>query len=175
METWKPIKDYEGLYEISDCGRVKSLDRWDSLNRLKIGKILNCCDNGSGYMIVNLKAFGKQNIKTIHRLVAEAFIPNPNNLPCVNHKDGNKQNNNVDNLEWCTHSENMKHAFRTGLSFQKKGEFNSQHKLTQDDVDYIRTHYKKYDPEYGFAALGRKFGVSQTTVKMIVWNRMWTV
>lgn len=107
-EEWKDIKEYEKTYQISDFGRVKSL---------KFGKekILKLKKNSGGYLEVLL--YGKQSKKTyrVHRLVAEAFIPNPNNLPEVNHIDGNKENNNIYNLEWVTGSENKKHAYKTGL------------------------------------------------------------
>lgn len=114
-ENWKPVKDYEGIYEVSDTGLVRSLDRVDRLNRFKKGTLKAPCDNGRGYLCVNLKAHGKQAQKTIHRLVATAFIPNPDNLPVINHIDGNRGNNDISNLEWCTQLENMRHAFKTGL------------------------------------------------------------
>ena len=92
IEVWKDIKDYEGLYQISNLGRVKSLNRIDSLGRNVPEKIKAIVDNGNGYKVVNLKRNGKQKLCTVHRLVAEAFIPNPDNLPCINHKDENKTN-----------------------------------------------------------------------------------
>lgn len=101
-EIWKSIEGYEGLYEVSNLGRVRSLDKIDSLGRLHRGKIKNTQVN-FGYCVVML--FNKKRYKNfrIHRLVAKAFIPNPDNLPCVNHKDEDKTNNCVDNLEWCDH------------------------------------------------------------------------
>lgn len=103
-EIWRPIKGYEGLYEVSNLGRVRSLDRWCSHRRgkqLKKGKILLGGKDYDGYRLVLLYKEGKRKTFKVHRLVAEAFIPNPNNLPQVNHKDENKLNNSVDNLEWC--------------------------------------------------------------------------
>ena len=90
-EIWKEIKDYEGLYQVSNLGRVKSST-----------KILKNRLSKRGYYIVTLYKNGKSTTKWVHRLVAEAFIPNPDNLPQVNHKDEDKLNNRVDNLEWCT-------------------------------------------------------------------------
>lgn len=84
--------------------------------KLHKGKVLNTWSDKIGYMIVGLNIYNKYKLKKVHRLVAEAFIPNPENKSEVNHKDGNKSNNNVDNLEWTTHQENMKHAYNTGLS-----------------------------------------------------------
>ena len=114
LEIWKDIKDYEGLYQVSNLGRVRSLPKVDRLGRVHNGKIKAQVNNGSGYLIVNLKHNGKQKMKTVHRLVAETFISNDDNLPEINHIDGNKVNNRVDNLEWCTRSENVKHAIKNG-------------------------------------------------------------
>lgn len=102
IELWKPVKHYEGLYEISNLGRLKSLDTFKHK-----GKIKNIRLDKDGYYIATLNKQTKQQTVKIHRLVAEAFIPNPNNFPQVNHKDENKQNNCVDNLEWCTQQYNM--------------------------------------------------------------------
>ena len=96
-EEWRPVKGYEGLYEVSNMGRVKSLHASQEII-LKQGEYPN------GYMGANLSKDGTANMKLVHRLVAIAFIQNPNNYEEVNHKDGNKKNNTVDNLEWCTRS-----------------------------------------------------------------------
>lgn len=170
-EKWKDIKGYEGLYQVSDLGRVRSLDREDRLGRFKLGKIKAPCDNGRGYLCVNLKKDSKQKNKSVHRLVAEAFLPNPDNLPEINHKDGNKANNQVSNLEWCTRSENAKHAFKTGLNKQLKGVNNPQAKLTEADIAFIRSNCKPYDKEYSYAALARKYKVSEITIKYVVWGK----
>ena len=105
-EIWKPIKGYEGLYQVSNFGRVKSL---------KFGKekILKQSKNKkTGYLHVVLCKNGILKTFRVHRLVAEAFLDNPNNLPCVNHKDENKTNNNVDNLEWCNAKYNLNYGNR---------------------------------------------------------------
>lgn len=114
MEVWKAVKDYEGLYEVSNLGRIRSVSRiikkgcWKGYDKLIESKILSPSINNSGYKIINLsKPNHKAICRSIHRLVAEAFIPNPNNLTDVNHKDEDKMNNNVENLEWLTHKENM--------------------------------------------------------------------
>ena len=114
-EIWKDIVGYKGLYQVSNLGRVRSLGRFDSLNRWHDGKILSDCDNGNGYRVVGFNVDGKQKLFTVHRLVALAFIPNQTNRNCINHIDGNKSNNSVENLEWCTSSENMIHAVNKGL------------------------------------------------------------
>ena len=108
-EEWKPIKGYEGFYEISNLGRVKCIQQirevGHSPNRVrklfKVDRLLNPWDNGRGYRVVSFGASGVRKNYYVHRLVAEHFIPNPNGLEEVNHKDFNKSNNHVDNLEWC--------------------------------------------------------------------------
>ena len=112
-EIWKDIKGYEGIYQISNLGNVKSLQRIDSNNHLVKEKILKSSSNGigKGYLWVKLGRKGKK--EKIHRLVAKAFIPNPNNKKEVNHIDGNTHNNKVDNLEWVTHKENCLHCVYT--------------------------------------------------------------
>ena len=110
-EIWRDIKGYEGLYQVSNLGRVRSVthDIVDSLGRrsTKEGKILSLRKSSqTGYPTINLLKDGDTTSCNIHRLVAEAFIPNPNNLPCVNHKDESRDNNCVDNLEWCSYQYN---------------------------------------------------------------------
>ena len=112
-EEWKPIPGYEGLYEVSNYGRVRSF-KWSSN-----GKILSPSKCGSGYCFVNLCKDGKAKLRTIHRLVAEAFIPNPNNLPLVNHQDECKENNYFENLEWCSSAYNNSYGTRTRRAVEK--------------------------------------------------------
>ena len=111
----------------------------------------------------------------LHRLIAETFIPNPDKSPCVTHKDGNKLNNSVDNLEWVTYSENNIHARKTRLNPYKVlyGEQSRHHKLTQNDVDYIRKFYKKYDRVFGGRALAKQFNVSESCISKIVQGISW--
>lgn len=96
-EIWKDIKDFEGLYQVSNFGRVKSFSRGEHLLRLS---------GGRKYIQVILCKEGKTYARLVHRLVAEAFISNSNNLPCINHKDENPKNNRADNLEWCSYQYN---------------------------------------------------------------------
>ena len=109
-EIWKDIEGYEGLYQVSSEGRIKSLSRLTSNGRKIAEKILKPSNNGWGYLQVILCKDGKHINHRIHRLVAQAFIPNPENKPEVNHIDENKENNNVDNLEWVTSKENSNHG-----------------------------------------------------------------
>ena len=109
-EIWREIRGYGGMYQVSSHGRVRSLDRVverKGRGTLFIkGRILTQSDDTHGYMKVNLTKHDKKRTFKVHRLVAIHFLDNPNNLPCVNHKDENKLNNNVDNLEWCTKAYN---------------------------------------------------------------------
>ena len=113
-EVWKDVQGYEGLYQVSNLGRVKSLERsvYHSKggNRIYPGKILNPSNNGDGYLFLYLSKNGTTKEYRVNRLVAEAFIPNPDNLEVVNHKDENKLNNSVENLEWCTVEYNNRYS-----------------------------------------------------------------
>lgn len=108
---WKKIKELNNLYKVSDTGLVK---------KAKTGKIMTPKPNYKGYQRITFNINGKRYIFRVHRLVAMAFIPNPNNLPQVNHKDGNKENNNVSNLEWVTNQQNYEHALKNNLVGWKK-------------------------------------------------------
>ena len=117
LEKWKNVKGYEELYEVSNLGKVKRkkhkrLDRNQILQEREVKVIY---PKNKRYAYLSLCKNGKVTQKTLHRIIAEAFIPNPHNYPCINHIDGNKQNNNIDNLEWCTYSHNNKEAYRLQL------------------------------------------------------------
>lgn len=127
IEIWHPCAGYETHYEVSNLGNVRSIERMVN-NRLHNGlrkspqKLLKAGKSKAGYFIVSFCVDGVKSNQTVHRLVARAFIPNETNKPQVNHKDGNKLNNHIDNLEWVTVSENGLHAYRVlGLSAWSKG------------------------------------------------------
>lgn len=124
-EIWKPVKGYEGFYEISTFGNIRSLDRIiinsKGVKRMVKSSIPKSRKSNRGYLRIQLHKNGTSKEFSIHRLVAEAFIPNPNNLPCVNHKDENPLNNHVDNLEWCTYKYNSNYGTsRERLSKSKR-------------------------------------------------------
>ena len=172
-EIWKDVKDYEGFYQVSNLGRVKSLDRFDRIHHHWKGKMLKLAMSRGGYLAVELNKNGKASKKSVHRLVAEVFVPNPLNKSMVNHLDGIKTHNTPDNLEWCTDSENKYHAYRNGLNKGPRGELQGSHKLTWDDIHYIREHYKPKDKQYSTGALGKKFNVRPSTIYKIITYQRW--
>lgn len=161
-EIWKHILDHPH-YSISKDGEVYS-------NKSK-KKLKANLSSSSGYYTVYVD--GKNRL--LHRLLAKTFIPNPNNLPCINHKDGCKTNNHLNNLEWCNYSYNNKHAYKTGLKrhWFTTGENTPRHKLTQIEIDYIKHNHKPYDKTCGTKALAEKYGITSSCVSMIVNNRNW--
>lgn len=171
-ELWKDIKGYEGCYQVSNLGRIKSLDRMTNNQYGEYfmkGRILkNSIIKDKGYCRVSLNNGNGKISKRVHRLVAEAFIPNPENKLEVNHKDGNKLNNCVSNLEWCTNKENIEHSIRTGLKKHCNGCSNSSSKFTEEDIIFIRKNYKKRDPMYGGVALARRYSCCPKTIYDIV-------
>lgn len=142
-EIWKDIKDFEKRYMVSNYGRIKSLSKFVNNNpkSKEIGyyskeKILKTFDNTKGYKLVKLYKDNKKYIKKVHRLVAETFIPNIENKPQVNHIDGNKQNNNIYNLEWVTNKENIKHAWENNMCKKRIGKENKlSKKVYQFDLN----------------------------------------
>ena len=128
-ELWKDIRGYEGFYQISNRGRIRSiavrryLGKYQRMEIIKREKIMTPTDNGHGYLVVHLKANNNRKVSYIHRLVAEHFIDNPENKPEVNHKDYNRHNNDVNNLEWVSRQENVNYSIeRTRQGIKKRWE-----------------------------------------------------
>ena len=161
IEEWRSVIGYEGLYEVSNTGQVRSFDRYVKYSNGRIhlhkGKVLSPIKDKDGYLQVNLCNNGKIHQIKIHRLVAQAFLLNPDNLPQVNHLDEDKTNNSVDNLEWCTVKYNnnygtrtiraketaIKNGYWTGLrSGLSKKEYNQ--KYYQDNRDKFREYRHQY-------------------------------
>lgn len=169
-EEWKDIKGYEGFYQISNFGRVKSLGGWCGTAKRK-EKIRSTSLTHDGYVKVRLIHQGKDKTMRVHRLVAETFIPNPKNKNTVNHIDGNKQNNTVSNLEWVDRTEQMLHAYNLGLKTSRTGSNNSNAKLTDEQIREIRKAYIPYSKEFGTVALAKKYGVTNRVIGLIVKNK----
>lgn len=153
-------------YDVSNMGRVR--------NRVT-GHILkqHTFENGYHGCVVSCGSRSDKRVIRVHIVVAELFVGNPLGYPEVNHKDGNKDNNKADNLEWCTHSYNITHAIENGLIKIGQGEKHGIAKLKQDDVDYIRAHYVSGDNQFGARALARKYGVHHSVVEGIIHNKRW--
>jgi hypothetical protein len=165
MENWKKIQGFEN-YSVSDLGRV----RRDTPGRgTQPGRFIVGGENNNGYKLVCLSKNGKNKTLFLHKLVADAFIPNPKNLPEVNHLNG-KDDNSAISLEWCTHSENMEHAFRTGLKIPVRGENLGTSKLTSIEVLEIRNLRNQ---GWKYSELTEKFGIHKSTVAQIVNNKTW--
>ena len=155
MEIWKDIKGFEGLYQVSNFGRVKSVDRLvdGSRGKRKIkSRIMKEYKNQFGYCMISLSKYGKSKQYSIHRLVAEEFIPNISELPQVNHIDGNKENNRADNLEWITNRDNVIHAYKNNL----------RNTIRIDKDMLIDLYINKKYPVYKIAKM---INVSQGTIR----------
>jgi len=166
-EFWKDINEHKGVYQISNLGKVRSLDRmvFNQYNSFfKKGKILSPYKTGRGYLSVEL--FNKQ--YKVHRLVAGEFIPNPNNNPEVNHINGIKTDNVSSNLEWVTSKENTQHALKNGLRFNNvKGEDSHLSKLTEKDILKIRNE------SMSNTHLSKIYGVHPQTILRIKNRKTW--
>ena len=154
-EEWRDVEGYEGLYQVSTLGNVRSRHsgEWRPLKKA-VGK--------DDYFTVRLCRNGKTKAFKAHRLVAMAFLPNPNNLPIVEHRDDNKLNCHVDNLFWSTYESNNRHSAKY-RHFCKGVRVNTA-KLTENDVKFIRGNYKPRDKKYGAVPLSKKFGTSLNTI-----------
>lgn len=164
-ENWKDIEGQEGRYQVSDLGNVRSSCRLKTNHLLKPNK-------NQRYRSVTLIFNGKKKQCNIHRLVAKAFIPNPDNKETVNHINFDKFDNRVVNLEWCTSIENTMHFFKNGKVNAKRGEENHNAKIDATTVIIIRECCEKFG--YGsYAKLARYFNISQSHVRDIVNKRRW--
>lgn len=165
IEIWKDVKGYEGRYTVSNLGQVKSF------LTLKIsGLLLNRNLDTAGYPIVKrYSGNDKGKTKKVHRLVAEAFIPNPNSLPQVNHLDGVKDNNCVANLEWCDGFGNQRHAWNIGLCKKRFGEDCNVSKATEKIILEIREKAGRVLMK----DMAKEYGMSKTNVSDIIKRRTW--
>lgn len=176
IEIWKDVVGYEGLYQISNLGRVKSLPRMVGAGNGYLSKerMLEICVSRNGYLFVPLCKNGKRKNHRIHRLIAQSFIPNPENKTQVNHIDHDIWNNNLDNLEWVTQSENMKHSFSNPKRKKPnvRGDNNPNSKLNLTKAEEIKNQYKS--GLYTQKELGNMFGVGQGQISRIILNKVWS-
>lgn len=180
QEIWKSVIGiengfYDGLYEVSNLGRWKLLprklpnSRGEGFRTTK--EKITTGTNSHGYRTVILK---KNRIKKqigLHILSAKAFLPNPQDFAYVNHKDGNRWNNTIENLEWCTPKENSRHAWDMGLIKATKGEERSTAKLTESQVKTMRDIYE--GGEYSYVKLGAMFGICASVARDVVTRKKW--
>lgn len=176
IENWKELKGHREIYEISDLGNVRTKTRNGARGKIVLGHSLSQHINSTGYFRVSLNLDGRSKSYFTHRLVAMLFVQKVEGKDCVNHIDGNKLNNRFDNLEWVTPSENQQHAFRTELKKPTLhyGEDSWFHKLTKEDVKYIRAAHKPWDKVFGSKPLAERFGVNQQTITDVVHGRSWS-
>lgn len=166
-ELWLPVADTEGNYYVSNLGRILTTE----YGQKKLTKVIKQSTHKNGYLVTRMKKESRVRPLKVHRLVAQAFIPNPNNLPQVNHIDGIKTNNVVTNLEWVTGSENIKHAFAIGLSCHK-GSKHPQSILTEEQVKEIRLTYTISNcTKTDFA---KKYGIATQTLDNVLSGRTWS-
>jgi hypothetical protein len=172
-EIWKDIEGYDGYYQISRLGRIKRVDAMingkGGVRRIRKGRILVQSIKSNGYYMVQLSVYSKEKLHTVHRLLALAFIPNPEKHPLVNHINGDRTDNRLENLEWCTHSHNITEGFK----YRSKHSINNHpiHKLTTKDILAIRA---KYIPRiYTMPMLSKEYGVMETTIDNIIKRKTW--
>lgn len=175
-ELWLPVIGFVGVYEVSNLGRVKSLSRvvtrGDSVMHLKETLLKPGLSGyrGGQYWMVVLRHEGTVRTARVHRLVCESFLAQPKGYVYVNHKDGDKLNNHINNLEWCTSSQNQAHAYRTGLRAKNIGVRNGRSKLSEETVRQIKHLLSKGVTQ---ASIARQLGVSKIRVNSIKSGRTW--
>lgn len=173
-ELWKPVLEYEDYYMVSNKGRIKALDRiWICGNRgstrRSCSKILKQSIVTGGYLGICLTKDGKKKTHQLHQLIANVFLPKIQGKNIINHKNGIKSDNRLENLEWCNHSENTRHAFANGLNKAHLGSEHGGSILNDDDVLYIRSVADKVTTK----ELSLKYAVNPATIRNVILRKSW--
>lgn len=174
-EIWRVVPGFEASHEVSSLGRVRTIERkvpcrWGAMRRVR-QRVLRFHETGDGYLGITLSFEGRQPRQPVHRVVASAFLgAAPSALHEINHKDGDKANNRVGNLEWVTRSENGLHAYANGLSVSRKGSLHGRAKLTDEQVEEMRSMAGTVTQR----EIGRRFGVSERHAGRIVSGERWS-
>ena len=163
-EIWRDVVGYEGLYQVSNYGRLKSFYG-------KKGKILAGKFDAQGYSHCALAKNKVAKMELLHRIIAQTFLPNPENNSVVHHKDHDKMNSCVWNLQWTTHSQNILYAFQSGIMKNPSGVDSHNSKLTAEQVRWIRENYIRNDKKFGAPAFAKYFGVTVGTIYNVVYRR----
>lgn len=174
IEEWRDIRDLEGYFQVSNLGRIRALDRHIvkvGVNQTIKGRMLKGHKGKNGYIKTNFSKNGVLYYRLIHRLVAEAFIPNPENKKNVNHKNGIKDDNRLENLEWATDSENSLHAIRTGLTRVRKGEEIYFSKITNRQAYFIKCMF--FRDNMSVTQISKVTGLSGRMIADLVKERTW--
>ena len=175
MEIWKSISQFDGNYEASSLGRCRSTEKVitksNGITYKRVSKVLKPALQVDGYLKCAFSFNGKLITRPVHRVVAETFINKPEIYLEVNHIDCNKTNNSIENLEWVTKSENIKHAYKNGLLKAKKGSLNGNSKLTWVQVEEIRALANCGSRYYNRKGIAEKYNISECRVKEIVNKR----
>jgi hypothetical protein len=173
FEVWKDIVGYEGHYQVSSIGRVKSLSRVVKSREGVFGNkkeiILKTFKNGDGYLKYKLCINGKETSFSSHRLVAITFLDNQQKKSEVNHINGIKNDNRLENLEWCTRSENTIHALKNNLKIPQKGSEHGMSKLTEKDVLEIR----EIGRSKGLKEIAKIYNVDMSLISLVLLNKIW--
>lgn len=174
-EVWKFVDGYDGRYSVSNHGRVRSHDMMmgnrHQSKTIRKGRILKPSLDGKKYLNVKLCLNGKQTSVKVHRLVAMCFVPNVGGKPQVNHIDGVKQNNHASNLEWCTNTENIVHAYQNGLIATNNGERHHNARITEDGAQDI---IKRMNNGESLSSISRLYSVSVTSIWNMKVGKTWS-
>ena len=160
-EEWRDVVGYEGLYQVSNRNRMKSL-------HYGVEKLHMLYPNKNGYLTVGMNKDGKKKNFIFHVLVAQAFVPNPDGKPEVNHIDGNKQNNRPENLEWATRRENMQHASKTGLLKMRSGSEHPRAILSAEEEKYVLDVHIPWDENFGTKPLAELLNVNECVIRRVL-------